>query len=122
MNKRLLVVEDNPINAELLVHLLRAYGHVVETAGDATQALQALEQRRPDLILLDLQLPDIDGFELARRLKADPVTRDIPIVAVTSYAMPTDKAQALAAGCDDYVTKPINTRELPQLVARHLGG
>lgn len=120
MSKHLLVVEDNPINAELLVHLMGAHGYEVRTAADATQALKALAERRPDLILLDLQLPDIDGFELARRLKADPATRAIPIVAVTSYAMPTDRAQALAAGCDDYVAKPINTRELPQLVARYL--
>jgi CheY-like chemotaxis protein len=92
----------------------------VTTALDADAALAAIEHDRPRLILMDLQMPGTDGLALTRRLKADPATRKIVIVAVTAYAMKGDEEKALAAGCDDYVTKPIDTRSLPQTVARHL--
>jgi CheY-like chemotaxis protein len=81
---------------------------------------RVLEGFRPRLILMDIQLPGEDGLQLTRRLKSDPATRHIAVIAVTAYAMKDDHARAAAAGCDDYVTKPIDTRLLPQLVARHL--
>jgi len=117
---RLLIVDDNPTNLKLVSYLLKSHGHEVATAGDAETALEAIAQERPTLILMDLQLPGIDGLELTRRLKADPQTRSIPIIAVTAYAMKGDLEKALAAGCDDYVTKPIDTRTLPGVIARHV--
>ena len=117
---RLLIVDDNPTNLKLVSFLLKSHGHEVATAGDAETALEAIAQHRPTVILMDLQLPGIDGLELTRRLKADPKTRSIPIIAVTAYAMKGDLEKALAAGCDDYVTKPIDTRSLPGVIARHV--
>ena len=117
--ERILVVDDNPTNSKLICYLLRRHGYDVRAAADATGAMAALAEARPKVILMDLQLPGIDGLELTRRLKADPATRDIVIVAVTAYAMKGDEEKARAAGCDDYVSKPIDTRALPDLVARH---
>jgi CheY-like chemotaxis protein len=119
---RILVVDDNPANSKLARIVLVAAGHDVVTAADAEEARAALGERRPDLILMDLQLPGMDGLELTRRLKADPVTASIPVVALTAYAMRGDEERALAAGCTGYLTKPIDTRALPGVVARHLGG
>jgi CheY-like chemotaxis protein len=116
----ILVVDDHPPNLALLMHLLTLHGYEVTTAGNADEALAAMGRQLPRLILMDLQMPGVDGFELTRRLKADPATAAIPIVAVTSYAMSGDRERALAAGCDDHVAKPIDTRALPPLVARHL--
>ena len=121
MGERILIVDDNPTNLKLVAYLVKAQGYDVETAGDAEAAVVAIATRPPRLILLDLQLPGVDGLELTRRLKADPATRDIKIVAVTAYAMKGDEEKALA-GCDDYVTKPIDTRALPHVIARHLDG
>jgi CheY-like chemotaxis protein len=118
--ERILIVDDNATNLKLVAYLLRANGYQVDTALDAESAIEAIGVRRPDLILMDIQLPGIDGLELTRRLKADPVTRDIVIVAVTAYAMKGDQDKAMAAGCDDYITKPIDTRALPEAIARHL--
>jgi CheY-like chemotaxis protein len=117
---RILVVDDNPTNLKLVTYLATRNGYEVDTATDAELALVRIREHRPALILLDLQLPGIDGYELARRLKADPATRDIAIIAVTAFAMKGDADRARAAGCDDYVTKPIDTRALPALIARHL--
>lgn len=116
---RVLIVDDNPTNLKLVAYLVRANGYDVDTAGEAEAALAAIAANRPDVILMDLQLPGIDGLELTRRLKADPATKDISIIAVTAYAMKGDQEKALEAGCDDYVTKPIDTRALPELIARH---
>jgi len=118
--ERILIVDDNATNLKLVAYLMRANGYTVETALDAETALVAVGVNRPDVILMDIQLPGIDGLELTRRLKADPRTRDIVIVAVTAYAMKGDQAKALAAGCDDYITKPIDTRTLPDTIARHI--
>jgi CheY-like chemotaxis protein len=118
----LLVVDDNPINLKLVKTLLQVEGYEVRTAADAAQALAAVAAFRPRLILMDLQLPGLDGLELTRRLKADPATRDILILAVTAYAMKGDEQKALAAGCDGYVPKPIDTRSLPGVVAGYLRG
>jgi CheY-like chemotaxis protein len=118
--ERILIVDDNAINLKLVAYLMRANGYTVETALDAESAIEAVRANRPDVILMDIQLPGIDGLELTRRLKADSSTRDIVIVAVTAYAMKGDQAKALAAGCDDYITKPIDTRTLPETIAKHL--
>jgi CheY-like chemotaxis protein len=118
--ERILIVDDNATNLKLVAYLMRANGYDVETALDAESALEALRMHRPEVILMDIQLPGIDGLELTRQLKADPSTRDIVIIAVTAYAMKGDQDKALLAGCDDYITKPIDTRALPEQIARHL--
>ena len=118
--ERILIVDDNATNLKLVAYLMKANGYTVDTALDAESAIVAIRHNHPDVILMDIQLPGIDGLELTRRLKADPATRDIVIVAVTAYAMKGDQAKALAAGCDDYITKPIDTRALPETIARHL--
>jgi CheY-like chemotaxis protein len=109
----ILIVDDNPANLKLVATLLAARGYDVTTALDAVQTVPEIERRRPTAILMDLQLPGMDGLELTRRLKADPATCAIPVMAVTAYAMVGDEARARAAGCDDYVSKPIDTRALP---------
>jgi CheY-like chemotaxis protein len=117
---RILIVDDNVTNLKLVAYLMKSKGYDVGTAVDAESALAEIATHRPRLILMDLQLPGTDGLELTRRLKADPATRDILVIAVTAYAMKGDQDRALAAGCDDYVTKPIDTRALPETIARHL--
>jgi CheY-like chemotaxis protein len=118
--ERILIVDDNATNLKLVAYLMRAHGYDVDSALDAEGAIEAIGRRRPEVILMDIQLPGIDGLELTRRLKADPRTRDIIIIAVTAYAMKGDQDKALAVGCDDYITKPIDTRALPDTIARHL--
>jgi CheY-like chemotaxis protein len=117
---RVLVVDDNLTNLKLIEYLLRSKGYDVDTALDAESALSAVRARAPQLVLMDLQLPGIDGLELTRRLKQDPATRHIVILAVTAYAMKGDEERARSAGCDGYIPKPIDTRLLPKLVAQHL--
>lgn len=116
----ILIVDDNAANLKLARVLLSGEGYEVRTAADAEQALELLETFRPRLILMDLQLPGMDGLELTRRLKADPMRRDIAVIALTAYAMKGDEEKARAAGCDGYVTKPIDTDALPRVVAGHL--
>jgi CheY-like chemotaxis protein len=116
----ILVVDDNPMNVRLLNVLLKNAGYVVHSAYDALEALDSLATFTPELILVDLQLPGMDGLELVRRFRAHPVTRDLPIVAVTAYAMKGDDQKAFDAGCDGYVTKPIDTRAFLGVVAEHL--
>jgi CheY-like chemotaxis protein len=109
---KILVIEDQPTQLKLAHHVLSADGHNVSDAGAADQAFAAIKIDRPQIILLDLVLPGMDGLALARKLRTDPETHDIPIVAVTSYPEKYSRAAALAAGCDAYFVKPINTREL----------
>jgi two-component system cell cycle response regulator DivK len=116
----ILIVDDNPLNLKLTRLLLIGAGYQVRTAGDAAEALDLIGPARPDLILMDIQLPDIDGLELTRRLKADPATRDIVVLALTAYAMLGDEDKARAAGCDGYIAKPIDTRTLPGTIAGYL--
>lgn len=116
----ILIVDDNPSNTKLLEFLLSANGYAVRTAANADEALAALAGWKPRLILMDIQLPGMDGLALTRRLKADPLTSDIPIIAATAYAMKGDQERALAAGCSGYVTKPIDTRQLPRDLERYL--
>jgi two-component system cell cycle response regulator DivK len=117
-----LVVDDNPQNLKLVRVLLGREGYQVATAADGEEALTVLESFRPRLILMDLQLPGLDGLSLTRRLKADPATAGIIIIALTAYAMKGDREKALEAGCDDYVTKPIDVEDLCLTIERHLAG
>ncbi|MBL8349364.1 MAG: response regulator [Burkholderiaceae bacterium] len=105
---RVLIVDDHPLNIELARFVLEADGLAVDVAADAGQALERIAARRPDVILMDVQLPGLDGLTLARRLKDDPATCTIPIAAFTAYAMKGDAARMLAAGCDGYLSKPID--------------
>lgn len=116
----ILIVDDNVSNTKLLAFLLTSKGYVVRTAASADEALAVLQEFVPRLILMDLQLPGMDGLTLTRQLKADPRTSAIPIVAATAYAMKGDEEKARAAGCDGYITKPIDTRRLPQEIERFL--
>ena len=116
----ILIVDDNATNMKLVRILLASEGYDVRTAADAEEALNVLKEFYPRLILMDVQLPGIDGLELTRRLKSDPATRDITILGLTAYAMKGDKERIIAAGCDGYVPKPIDTRTLPELVAGYL--
>jgi two-component system cell cycle response regulator DivK len=112
-----LIVDDNPMNMKLVRVLLTGEGYQVRTAADALEALDILKEWRPLLILMDIQLPGIDGLELTRRLKADPGTDQIIIIGLTAYAMKGDEGRILAAGCDAYIAKPIDTRTLPDVIA-----
>jgi CheY-like chemotaxis protein len=116
----ILIVDDNPINLKLVRVLLKGEGYEVRTAEDAAEANAVLGEFQPRLILMDIQLPGVDGLELSRRLKADPATSGIMIVALTAYAMKGDEGRALAAGCDGYIAKPIDTRTLPRQIAEWL--
>jgi CheY-like chemotaxis protein len=116
----ILIVDDNATNLKLARLVLEAEGYLVRTANDAEEALRVLERFAPRLILMDIQLPGIDGLELTRRLKADPKRRSIVVIALTAYAMKGDEEKALAAGCDGYITKPIDVDTLPRIVATHL--
>jgi CheY-like chemotaxis protein len=113
---KILVVEDQAIELKLAVHVLSAAGHEVAPADAADQALAAIKADHPNVILMDLALPGTDGLTLVRKLKADPATRDIHIVAVTSYPEKFSRAEALAAGCDAYLGKPLSTRDLPEML------
>ncbi len=115
--KKILLVEDNPVNRRLAEFLLRSQGYQVCAATNAQEAFDTIKAERPDLILMDVQLPGMDGLEATRKLKAEPTTRDIPVVAVTSYAMKGDREKALAAGCSGYITKPIDKDTFVQEVA-----
>jgi two-component system cell cycle response regulator DivK len=120
MSKCILVVEDQEDNRQILRDLLGNAGYELIEAADGEQALNALTARRPDLILMDIQLPVMDGYEATRRIRLNPELRSIPIIAVTSYALAGDEAKALAAGCTAYVTKPFSPRALLAKVQEHL--
>jgi CheY-like chemotaxis protein len=113
----ILIVDDNPVNLKLARVVLSAEGYDVHTAADAEEAMGVLHQLKPRLILMDIQLPGMDGLELTRRLKADPGMVGVIIVGLTAYAMKGDEAKARAAGCDGYIAKPIDTRRFPGQVA-----
>lgn len=118
--EKILLVEDNPVNRRLAEFLLRSNGYQVIEATTAQEALNQLKAEGPDLILMDIQLPGMDGLELTRRLKEDPDTRRIPVLALTSYAMKGDRELAMAAGCAGYITKPIDKTTLLREVAKTL--
>ena len=117
----ILVVEDHPLNRELVVDILEAADYTMLQAEDGIRLLERVKADRPDLIVLELQLPGVDGFTLARQLTADPVTRGIRILAMSAHAQPKERAQALAAGCAGFLTKPLDTQEFVLTIARALG-
>jgi len=119
--KNILLVEDNEVNRRLAGFLLRSQGYQVHEATTALEAFEMLKNDRPDLIVMDIQLPGMDGLEITRKLKEQPATADIPVIAVTSYAMKGDREKALAAGCAGYVTKPIDKNTFIHEVAAHVG-
>jgi len=116
----LLIVDDNPTNLKLASQVLEIEGYTVDLAADAEQAQELLQHMTPDLILMDIALPGMDGLTLTRKLKTDEKLRHIPVVAMTAFAMKGDDRKALDAGCDGYITKPIDTRKFPQQVAAFL--
>ncbi len=109
---RILVVEDDEMNRDSLMRLLRRRGYELLTAHDGAEGVMVGESEMPDLILMDMSLPVLDGWEATRRLKATPKTQAIPIIALTAHAMAADRDKALAAGCDDYDSKPIELKRL----------
>ncbi len=117
MAARVLVVDDNPTNLKLAASLLEFEGYTVDRAADANEALEMLQRAKPDLILMDIELPGMDGLTLTRQLKASAATRDIIIVALTAFAMKGDEQKSYEAGCDGYIAKPIDSRKLGQQVA-----
>jgi len=120
MSKRILVVEDQEDNRQILRDLLSSVGYDMSEAWDGETGVAAAKAQRPDLILMDIQLPLLDGYEATRRIKADPELKSIPIIVVTSYALSGDEGKARAAGCDDYVTKPYSPRQLLAKIKEHL--
>src|ERR1044071_2690975 len=118
--KNILLVEDNEVNRRLAGFLLRSQGYQVREATSAAAAFEMVKEEHPDLIVMDIQLPGMDGLEVTRKLKAQAETADIPVIAVTSYAMKGDREKALAAGCAGYVTKPIDKATFIQEVAAQL--
>lgn len=116
----ILIVDDNAVNLKLARVLLTGEGYEVRTAADAEEAFTALQTFRPRLILMDIQLPGMDGLELTRRLKADARLAGVVILALTAYAMKGDEEKAREAGCDGYVTKPIDTRTLSSVIQGYL--
>jgi CheY-like chemotaxis protein len=118
--RSILVVDDNPSNLKLFTFLLALPGYAVTTAANAEQALDVLGRLVPNLIIMDLQLPDVDGLTLTRRLKADPRMHGVPIVAVTASAMKGDEEKARAAGVDGYMSKPVEKRAFRAMVASYL--
>lgn len=119
---RVLVVEDNPLNLKLVRDVLRAAGYDVVEATSGEEGLEVARDCAPDLVLMDLQLPGIDGVETLRRLRLDPDVVDVPVVAVTAFAMKDDRERAYADGFDGYLAKPISARALPTQVSRFLAG
>ncbi len=120
MGGRILIIEDNPANLDLMSYVLCAFGHVVHAAVDGQAGLEAMRRERPDLVICDVQIPILDGFEVAKRAKGDAELRHIPLVAVTALAMVGDREKVLAAGFDGYLAKPIEPESFASSVARYL--
>ena len=120
--KTILIVEDHELNMKLWNDVLEAQGYVLLKTELGLEAFEIARERRPDLILLDIRLPDISGFDVARKLKADEVTRSIPIVALTAFAQTEHQRQAFASGCDGYISKPVNVVSFLQTVKGWLDG
>ena len=118
--KRILVVDDNEDNRQILIDLLTAAGYEIVAATNGLDAVALATSNLPDLVLMDIQLPGIDGHEATRRIKATPALQKVPVIAVTSYALAGDDVKARDAGCDDYVTKPFSPRALLAKVKAHL--
>lgn len=122
MNKKILVIEDNEQNMYLVTFILEKHGYTVIKAYNGLDGLQMAEEQLPVLILLDIQLPSMNGYLVAHELRTKPALKDVPIIAVTSYAMPGDREQALASGCSGYIEKPINPDTFVAQVEKFLTG
>jgi two-component system cell cycle response regulator DivK len=120
MSKRILVVEDQEDNRRIIRDLLTASGYALIEAVTGEEGVAAAEREKPDLILMDIQLPGLDGYEATRRIKAIPALKQVPVIAVTSYALSGDDQKAFAAGCDGYVTKPFSPRQLLAKIREYL--
>ena len=120
MTKRILVVEDTDDNRRIIRDLLTASGYDLIEATDGAEGVALAQKERPDLVLMDIQLPEIDGYEATRQIRAIPELAKVPILAVTSYALSGDDAKARAAGCDDYVAKPFSPRQLLAKIRQYL--
>jgi CheY-like chemotaxis protein len=118
---KVLIVEDNEMNRDMLSRRLERKGFEVEIATDGQVGMEMTASHTPDVVLMDMNLPVIDGWEVTRRLKADPATRDIPVIALTAHAMAGDEQKALEAGCDDYDTKPVNFNRLLEKISALIG-
>ncbi len=121
MKKRILIVEDNDLNLKLFRDLLTAHGYETLETKDGLEAIMLTRNERPDLLLMDIQLPEISGLDVTRRLKADEAIRHIPIIAVTAFAMKDDEEKILAAGCEAYISKPISILPFLNTIRRFLG-
>ena len=119
---KIVVVEDNPANLTLATFLLQSAGYVVVSATDAEAGVALAKREMPDLVLMDIQLPGMDGLEATALLKADEATRAIPVIALTALAMKGDEERIIAAGCDGYIAKPLDYKEFLAKVARRLNG
>jgi two-component system, cell cycle response regulator DivK len=119
---KILLVEDNEMNRDMLKRRLERKGYRVAVAVDGRQGLEMAASEAPDLILMDMSLPEIDGWEAARRLKSDPACARIPLIALTAHAMSGDREKALEAGCDDYDTKPVDLPRLLEKIQSLIGG
>ena len=117
---KILIIEDNPLNLELAADLLEANGFIVHSAQTAEEGLRMARELLPDLVLMDFSLPDMDGLSAAKKLKADPVTRHLTVVGLTAHAMRGDEQIELNAGCDGYLTKPIDTRTFVATVTKFI--
>ena len=119
--KKVLIVEDNELNMKLFHDLLDAQGYETLQTREGLQALALAREHKPDLILMDIQMPVMDGYEATRRIKADPALKSIPVIAVTSYALSGDEEKARSAGCDDYIAKPYSPRQMLAKVREIIG-
>jgi two-component system, cell cycle response regulator DivK len=120
MSKRILVVEDQPDSRQIIRDMVAGTDYEIAEAENGEEALTAIAKQRPDLILMDIQLPIMDGYTATRLIKTDPALRSIPIIAVTSYALAVEEKKARAAGCDDYVTKPFSPRQLLAKIRQYM--
>lgn len=121
MAKKILIVDDNDNNRLLMSDILQYRGYEILQAEDGGKGTSMARELKPDLILLDIQMPGIDGFAAAKMLKSDPLTKDIKVIVATSFAMKGDREKIIALGVDDYIAKPIDTRQLPILVEKYIG-
>jgi two-component system cell cycle response regulator DivK len=120
MKKRILIVEDNPVHTRLIEMTIRSKKYTLLKATSGEEAMDIATRERPDLILMDLNLPEMTGFEVTKKLRENPIFSHTPIIAITAYAMSRDRERVIESGCDAYLTKPIDTRELPRVIAKML--
>ena len=120
MKEKILIVEDNPLHTKLIEMTLRTKNYILLKATDGEKALDMARKERPDLIIMDLNLPGMTGFEVTKKLRENPAFSHTPIIAITAYAMARDREMVIESGCDAYLSKPIDTRELPGVIAELL--